>query len=202
MDHTTVEGHLSMQDITGQAANFMRGAVVRLRRTRETDLTALVRWWNDPELAVLQRHSVLPQAEDSVEDMFRQWSQNSSGQAFGYSIETREEHPLGGQTLVGHITLWGIDSVVRAGTMSIMIGPEFMGHGCGSDAIAVILRVAFEELHLNKVELSVYEFNARAVHTYEKAGFRREGTRRAAVFHRGRYWSQYNYGLLWDEYRQ
>jgi RimJ/RimL family protein N-acetyltransferase len=47
--------------------------------------------------------------------------------------------------------------------------------GYGTDAMRVILRYAFCMLNLHHVSLSVFEYNARAIRSYEKAGFVREG---------------------------
>ena len=41
-----------------------------------------------------------------------------------------------------------------------------------------MLRYAFGELGLNRVELETYSFNPRAQRCYEKVGFVREGVRR------------------------
>lgn len=40
---------------------------------------------------------------------------------------------------------------------------------------------AFDHLHLHRLELDVFSFNCRALRAYERAGFVREGTRRAAI---------------------
>jgi RimJ/RimL family protein N-acetyltransferase len=46
---------------------------------------------------------------------------------------------------------------------------------------------ALDVLNLHRLELEVFAYNGRAVRTYEKLGFRREGTRREAKFHDGAY---------------
>ncbi len=53
--------------------------------------------------------------------------------------------------------------------------------GLGTEAIRVILRYAFEELGLESVGLSVFEFNEPAIQAYEKLGFEREGRIEQAV---------------------
>jgi RimJ/RimL family protein N-acetyltransferase len=51
--------------------------------------------------------------------------------------------------------------------------------------VAEVLRIAFEEMDLHRVCLSVYAGNRRAMRCYEKCGFRREGVQRKAVLKRG-----------------
>ena len=41
-----------------------------------------------------------------------------------------------------------------------------------------MLRHGFEILRMHRIELGVYAFNPRAIHVYEKLGFKREGTLR------------------------
>ena len=59
----------------------------------------------------------------------------------------------------------------------------------------------FETLNLNRVQLRVMEFNARAIQLYEKAGFVREGSMREAHFHKGRYWGMLLYSILRREWQ-
>lgn len=63
-----------------------------------------------------------------------------------------------------------------------------------------MLRYAFQELGMHKVELRVAAGNSRAVHVYQRLGFRVEGTRRAASFHAGAFHDEHLMGILADEY--
>ena len=49
---------------------------------------------------------------------------------------------------------------------------EYWNKGYGTDVMNVLLRYAFMELNLLRVTLSVFEYNPRAIRSYEKAGFR------------------------------
>jgi RimJ/RimL family protein N-acetyltransferase len=64
-----------------------------------------------------------------------------------------------------------------------------------------MLRFAFEQLGMNRVELEVYDFNPRAIRAYEKAGFRRDGVRRQALYRDGAFHDIYLMGIVredWD----
>lgn len=184
-----------MTGLSDYSTSLLRGDVVCLRSLNEKDLPKLISWWNDPAWKLYQSGVLAPSSEASVAEMFRSWSRNSSSGDFGFSIEEIKN----GQ-LLGHVTLWGIDPVVRIGNIGIIIGGEHVDQGFGTDAIRVLLRFAFEELGVNKVELCVWEFNSRAVHVYKRLGFKTEGVRRGATFHNGRYWSQIQMGMLNSEY--
>lgn len=183
------------EDMHNYAVSILRGEKVRLRSLREDDLQPLESWWNDSTWLVFQKTKIVPAPSSSTFEMFRTWSNNKDASGYGFSVEEIES-----ERLVGHVALWGIDPVVRSGTLGIMIGGQHVEQGLGTDAMRVVLRFAFEELGLNKIELSVWEFNSRALRTYEKVGFLVEGTRRAATFHAGRYWAQIQMGILKSEF--
>src|SRR5437763_16596905 len=50
-----------------------------------------------------------------------------------------------------------------------------------------VLRYAFGALGLNKVSLDVLEYNTRAIRTYERLGFHREGVHREDGYKDGRF---------------
>ena len=63
-----------------------------------------------------------------------------------------------------------------------------------------MLAHAFERIGLHRVGLSVFAFNERAIHAYEKAGFRVEGRLRDAIMRDGRFWDEIQMGVLRDEW--
>ncbi|MDX8035801.1 GNAT family protein [Lentzea sp. BCCO 10_0856] len=62
------------------------------------------------------------------------------------------------------------------------------GRGYGTIAIRHVLDHAFGERNLHRVDLEVYEFNDRAIHVYEKLGFREEGRLRDALLWDGEFY--------------
>lgn len=80
------------------------------------------------------------------------------------------------------ITLAGIDWVNRSAELHVMASPSARNRGVGTFSVEFMLEHAFLDLGLNRVELDVLATNARALHVYEKAGFKSEGRRRQAVW--------------------
>ncbi|MFM8321349.1 MAG: GNAT family N-acetyltransferase [Chloroflexota bacterium] len=64
----------------------------------------------------------------------------------------------------------------------------------------VLLRYAFQELPLNRVTLNVFEYNPRAVRSYEKAGFRVEGRVRGGLNRDGKRYDMIYMGILRAEW--
>lgn len=117
---------------------------------------------------------------------------------FFFQIQTLE-----GDRLIGDIGLDGVQWNHGDTFVGIAIGePEFWGHGYGSDAMRIILRYAFTELNLHRVSLNVFEYNPRAIRSYEKVGFKHEGRMRQALNREGRYWDIVYMGILKSEWER
>ena len=87
--------------------------------------------------------------------------------------------------------------------MGIGIGErQDWNNGYGTDAMQVILRYAFMELNLRRVTLNVFEYNPRAIRSYEKAGFRHEGRIRQYLNRDGQRWDILYMGILREEWME
>lgn len=64
----------------------------------------------------------------------------------------------------------------------------------------LLARYAFRELNLNRINLSAFEFNPRAVRSYEKCGFVHEGRERQWLNRGGRCWDMIYMGLLREDW--
>jgi RimJ/RimL family protein N-acetyltransferase len=103
-------------------------------------------------------------------------------------------------TFLGEAVLNDIDEWNRsAGFRIALAAPRHYGRGYGSEAARLLLGYGFRELGLHRVELEVFAFNARAIHVYEKLGFRREGVRREALRLEDGWHDALVMGLLEDE---
>jgi len=66
----------------------------------------------------------------------------------------------------------------------------------------VVLRYGFNELNLRRVTLTVFEYNPRAIRSYEKAGFQHEGRVRQALLRDGKRWDMFYMGILRDDWKK
>ncbi len=108
---------------------------------------------------------------------------------------------LEGDTLIGFVALFNLFMQHGDTLVAIALGErEYWGCGYGTDAMRVMLRYAFKELNLRRVGLIVFEYNARAIRSYEKAGFTREGRVRGAMQRDGRRWDFLYMGILKEEW--
>ncbi|WP_195573844.1 GNAT family N-acetyltransferase [Paenibacillus sp. 1001270B_150601_E10] len=104
---------------------------------------------------------------------------------------------------IGDIELQEIDGMNRSAGLRIAInGGSHQGKGFGSEAIRLMLDYAFGICNLHRVELNVYAYNERAIHVYQKIGFKQEGIQRDALFYNHRYYNSIIMSMLEDEYRE
>jgi RimJ/RimL family protein N-acetyltransferase len=105
--------------------------------------------------------------------------------------------------LIGFIGLFGIEWNHGNAWVGIGLGErDYWGKGYGTDAMCAILDYAFNELNLYRVTLDVFEYNPRAIRSYEKAGFQLEGRVRKMIHRDGRRWDVLVMGVLRDEWEE
>jgi RimJ/RimL family protein N-acetyltransferase len=78
---------------------------------------------------------------------------------------------------------------------------RFWSRGFGTEALRLLLRYAFDDLALHRVDLRVIAYNVRAMRCYEKCGFVREGVERECALVDGVWHDDVMMGILEDEYR-
>jgi RimJ/RimL family protein N-acetyltransferase len=117
---------------------------------------------------------------------------------FYFSIRALDDNRLLGETDLDVINWAARDAFVGIG-----IGNrEDWGRGYGTDAMQLVLRFAFTELNLRRVTLNVFEYNPRAIRSYEKVGFHAEGRQRGALLKDGRRWDMISMGILLEEWME
>ncbi|MCJ7517578.1 MAG: GNAT family N-acetyltransferase [Methanomassiliicoccales archaeon] len=166
---------------------------VRLRAVERVDLPIFVKWINDPE--VTQFLELNPPMSLEDEEKWFVNLQKSEDKVF--SIDTKEGK------LIGNVGLIKLNWKDRSVLIGIMIGEkEFWNLGYGTDAIETLLRYLFYELAMNRVYLIADERNARALHCYEKLGFKKEGILRQNRYKNGVYTNDVMMSLLKDEWKE
>jgi RimJ/RimL family protein N-acetyltransferase len=84
----------------------------------------------------------------------------------------------------------------------VIVAPELRGRGIGRELIQWLVKLSFVDLHLNRLELVVFDFNEPARRCYEAAGFKEEGRAKQARRASGNYWDLIYMALLRGWYDQ
>ncbi len=113
-----------------------------------------------------------------------------------FSIRT-----LDGSQLLGFVALFALHWQHGDTMVAIALGErEYWGKGYGSEAMNLMLRYVFTELNLRRVSLIVFEYNPRAIRSYEKAGFVHEGRVRGAMLRDGQRWDFLWMGVMREDW--
>lgn len=173
--------------------SILEGETVRLRPVEERDLPHFVRWLADPELT---RWLAAIGEPPTLEDEYDWWhDRRSDPDSILWAIETSDGHLVGTTEL--RLTL----RAERAELGIAIHDKTQWGKGLGTEAARLVVDYAFEELDLNRVELTTDEENARAIRCYEKVGFVREGLLRRHRPLDGDFSNTVVMGVLREEWR-
>ena len=126
------------------------GDEVELRRV--FDAPEVTRWWPTPDADELRD---LVENRDPDADV---WLIDVEGRVVGL-IQAYEEH----------------DPMYRHAGIDIVLHPDAHGRGLGPEAIRVLARHLFEDRGHHRLVIDPNAANARAIHVYEKLGFRTVG---------------------------
>lgn len=105
--------------------------------------------------------------------------------------------------VIGDIALQDIDSYNRSAGIRISIdSSKNQGKGCGTEALNLMLDYGFGIVNLHRIELNVFAYNERALHVYEKIGFKKEGVQKEALYYNHKYHDSILMAILEHEYRE
>ena len=170
---------------------ILHGLHVVLRPLGTGDLRRCVKWFSDPQVTqFLGRAGPVTLAEE--ERWYHDYVRRGDEQIFAIEIDGHH---------VGNLGLHKVDRVHRKADLGIVIGETtYWSRGYGTDALCTALRYGFGSLGLNKISLDVLEGNLRAIRSYEKCGFVREGIHREDVYKDGHFLNVIRMSILSREF--
>ena len=147
----------------------------------------VMRYWSTPPLADRDAAANLITKihEDWKRRMILKW---------GIALRTDDQ-------LIGSITLFNLDFTHRRAEIGYALGREHWGHGYMNEALMALLKYAFEDLNLHRIEADVDPRNTASNKTVERLGFQREGYLRERWQVNGEIQDAYFYGLLRQEWK-
>jgi RimJ/RimL family protein N-acetyltransferase len=180
--------------VTIMTTNNLCGKLVRLVGfDPEKHAAALAEWDRDTEYLRLLNSDP---AKLFTPKLSKEWMEKHLDEMYLFAIYTVAEDKM-----IGALDLGGIRWDARNAWVGIGIGErEYWGKGYGTEAMQLILRFGFEELNLNSVTLSVFEYNTRAFQSYVKAGFVEEGRQREWMMRDGKRWDLIYMSILRSEW--
>jgi len=172
--------------------------MIELTYFERSDFRQLIDWIDSPEFLTQWSGSKFefPLTEKQLEKYLEK-ANNENADTYIYKVILKET----GQ-VIGHISLGRIDRRNKSARIGkVLVGDTALrGKKIGQQMIAEILKLAFEQLHLHRVSLGVFDFNHSAIACYEKAGFTKEGLLRDSSKVGDNYWNMWEMSILDHEW--
>ncbi|OWW18570.1 GNAT family N-acetyltransferase [Noviherbaspirillum denitrificans] len=175
----------------------IHGKRVVLRAPEMRDAETLNDWANDTDVWKIMGGWHFPYSRQSTEKwILNQDNANLAGHRFCVEAED-----LG---LIGTASLINIDWKNRHAWHGMMLGrAQARGKGFGLDTVMAVMRYAFDELGLVRLDSAVMETNTRSLGFYtESCGWEVEGRRKNWFFGDGKYHDQIMIGITRESYRE
>ena len=167
----------------------MRGKQIYLRKVSPEDVNdTYCRWMNDPATNRFLESRFYPHCIESLREYIVNKEGDNLHAFFAIVLNDGDRH-------IGNIKLGPIDSNHRIADIGILIGEKDCW-GNALEAISLMVDYAFNTLNLHKVTAGCYSPNKGAIRAFEKAGFVREGDRKAHCFFEGEYVDDILLGLV------
>lgn len=171
----------------------IQGKIVTLRAITKDDLSMICDMFNDPELENLVVGWAFPLSYEQQVEWFEKHKNDTND--FRFVIETKEKGA------VGIATLTDIDWKNRRATHGMKLANKSnRTKGIGTDAVMAMMRYAFDELGLNRLDSSLFDFNEPAKNLLKKCGWVEEGVRREYIYKRGKWRDLTIIGVLASDY--
>lgn len=185
----------SMHEDLPLTPTTMLGERLYLRPYRKEDLKFMFRWMNDPEILGLVGE-VKPWSRSDLERFYDRVKTEKDRAWFSVVLKD-------GDRVIGETGLLRAFRPWNTTDLTIEINEkDVWGHGYGTEAIGLLLSWTFDTLGFHRVSIGVVGFNERALHFYEKNGFRKEGILRDGYLYRGKYHDFVMMSILEDEFRR
>lgn len=170
------------------------GEHVILRAVEEGDLPKLQEWANDPTIQSMLGGWHFPVGAQDQKKWYESLSVGSTNQRFAIDVP--------GHGIVGTANLVNIDWQNRTAFHGMLIGDASLkGKGIALDTLKSIMKYAFDELGLERLDSDMIEYNVRSIEFYtRKCGWKVEGTKPSWYFRKGRRWDKVIVGITRGQY--
>ena len=174
---------------------MLKGKKIILRSYEKEDIEKAHEYINNYELMKFLNPSfILPRSLKSEEEYINSIDKDPD-KSFSFAIDTLKGKYIGG---CGYFNVNRKNGTCYIG---IFIGDKnYWGKGYGTDANKVLLNYLFNEFNIRKVLLNVFAYNKRAIKSYEKLGFKIEGTLVDNIYRDGKYYDEIIMALFKNDF--
>ena len=157
----------------------IRGDKVILREQREEDAPYFTYWFNQPQV-MFQCGFEKPASEEEIRKTIT--VSHKREDSVWYTITDLDGNIIGETGLLRMFPAWH-----QTDLTIIIPDPEMQHKGYGTEAIRIILDMAFKKYEMHRVSIGVVGLNTDALAFYRKIGFKQEGILEEAYYWNNEY---------------
>ncbi len=157
----------------------IRGNRIILREQREDDAKFFTYWFNQPKV-MFQCGFEKPTNEENEKEHIN--VSHKSEDSIWFTITELDGSIIGESGLLRMFPAWHCTDLTI-----IIPDPEKQNKGYGTEAIRLLLDMAFNEFDMNRVSIGVVGLNTDALKFYKKIGFKQEGIQEQGYYCNGEY---------------
>ena len=174
----------------------IKGKTITLRAIDVADIETLNRWANAPEIWEMLGGWHFPYSILNTEQWVRSINNNDQKNQV-FAIETKEHG------LIGTANLVNIDWKNRNAFHGMMLGDkETRGKGYAQDTVMAIMRFAFDELGLQRLDGDMISSNKLSINFYTKrCGWEIEGVKKDWFYRNGKFFDKVVVGITKQKYQ-
>lgn len=144
----------------------IKGKRVTIRDLQLEDVFEMRKWgYHDNPL--LEDYNFPQMSDKEIELWYKMKANGIFNKYYGIRNENNE--------LIGYMGIKGIKIIRREATLGIVLDPNHINKGYGTEILDTFLHFYFTKMKMRKMILEVAEFNKRAYRVYEKIGFQPVG---------------------------
>ena len=157
----------------------IRGKRVILREQREADAPFFAYWFSQPNV-MFQCGFEKPTNEEEIKTSIA--ANRQSKDAVWFTITDFDGNLIGEAGLLRMFPAWH-----QTDLTIIIPDPKMQQKGYGTEAIRMLLDMAFHEYQMHRVSIGVVGLNTNALEFYKKIGFKQEGILEEAYYYNNEY---------------
>jgi len=170
--------------------------MIRLDYLQKEDLSKIVEWNKDKSRDFLYQWSSYwyqyPITEKQIEDRIMNKANMPGSDFYVYKVILEEADEM-----IGTIELFNIDRISKtAFAGKFLIGDESQwGRGLGKQILKEVVRIGFDDIGLNTINLNVFDFNIGAIKCYESVGFIKKKLKEKVWESENGFWNLYEMSI-------
>jgi len=174
---------------------FLEGKRIYLRGIEKEDLAGpFFQWPNDKQVTRYLFMGAVPSVLENLQDWYEQLRKGDKEVVF-MIVDKNGDRPI------GFCGFHHMQAVHRSAEFRIFIGEkDYWGKGFGKESTQLMLRYGFELLNVNKIWLGVTSDNEKAMNSYLKCGFVKEGVLRQEIYRNNSFHDAVRMSILRSEY--